>query len=95
MMVVLLPEVHRPGFTVKPWLPVVDFLRERQAFWVPAAFDGKNTTAPPALENIRPGDAMATALQVGEGLKVGEASSGPNTGALCVEKRNFPGGEES
>lgn len=77
MMVLLLPEVRRPGITGKPWVPVVDFLGRRQAFWVPAALGGSSTSSP-AQENFRPDEATAVTNPVGEGRDSREASSGPD-----------------
>ena len=87
MMVLLLPEVRRPGITGKPWIPVVDFLGKRQAFWVPAASGGSSTLSSPAQENFRPDEATAVTNPVGEGRDSREASSGPDP---VTSKSDFP-----
>lgn len=90
MMVLLLPEVRRPGITGKPWVPVVDFLGTRRAFWVPGASGGSSTRSSPAQENFRPDEATAVTNPVGEGRESREASSGPDP---VKSKSDFPGRE--
>lgn len=90
MMVLLLPEVRRPGITGKPWVPVVDFLGTRRAFWVPGASVGRSTRSSPAQENFRPDEATAVTNPVGEGRESREASSGPDP---VASKSDFPGRE--
>ena len=80
MVVVLLPEVHGPGFSKKPWLPVLGFLRERRVFWVPAAPASDSSAARFLPDTIWPDGGQATVLQVGEGLQAHRTSSGPGDG---------------
>ena len=90
MMVLLLPEVRRPGFTGKPWVPVVDFLGTRRASWVSAAPGGSSTVSSPALENFRPDEATAVTTPVGEGRESREASSGPDPVKSDFTEREAP-----
>lgn len=90
MTVLLFPEVRSPGFTVKPWVPVVDFLGKRQVFWVSAVSGGNSTGSSLASENFRPDEATAVTNPVGEGRVSREASSGPDP---VTSISDFPGRE--
>lgn len=83
MVVVMLREIQGLGSRGDRWTPVVDFLRGRPGFWVPATSASNTFAVQSAPERIRPDDGMETVLQVGEGLEHGGdsgTSSGPDAG---------------
>ena len=90
MIVLLLPEIRRPGITGKPWVPVMDDPGKCRAFWVPGTSGGSSDLSSPAMENFRPDEATAVTNPVGEGRCSREASSGPDP---VESNSDFPGME--